>query len=871
MIPIGHIDHRDRVRATRFINGLNGTTIPDHIRIAKEGEPIRTLGAWVGNGIVQVDTWTRTHEKIDEALERWELGHPTMEGRQLIVLMVVGGMTQYLATVQGMPKTVEKKLEKRIRNFLWAEKTNVTVNQETIYAPAEMGGKNLLDIVARNEAITITWLKTYLSFGPNRPLWCFVSDDILAHKISGKDSKRVKEGMRLNAYLQSWSPKTSAKSVGKDLSGMIKIGKTYGVDMDVMEVSRDIQGDMPVWYHRKSLAGRSLYNNGVEVVTCLQENHKISVVRDAAALGRKRDAPGHRPLKRCRCDTCRQTRIETGCQNPHQCYSRARSLLDALHAKWDPLKPQPEDYEEEQTPREGLGPETVDFDSRITTRGSVADTFRIFTKGSRRNLRGIVPQTKHDPVHDYGTLVAYTDGSAVNNGKENARVGAGVYFGEGDPRNTSIGVPNKVGRSNNTGEMAAINIAVETCPTCIPLEIRSDSRVSIGGLTRNLQKAEDSGFYTVENSELTQKTLSNLRQREATTSFTWVKAHNGEEGNEAADALAAEGSAATTPDAMDMTVNPIYILPGAKLQAMTQSSAYKIIRKIKMSRKTYQAKLARKATLKNMELAQAAAENEDGETPAPSTIWKSTKNKDISRNIRFFLWMLIHDGYKVGQHWEKIPGHEEKATCKVCDCPETMQHILTKCEAPGQVRIWKKASELWKLKTGEDLPKPVMGQIMTCAAIKKLMQARRAYSGLSYRSRPTSSGASDVNEWLKGINNRLRIDCELTNVIKYGKRSLKKEIVLKTWCKALKKESELPQDWTRETGVLVPGVEKAEAPHAVSRTSGTSALTHFLGWLLKHCLAGFKIQASNDGGSGNGFICPEDAWTRAACEPSRRR
>ncbi|KAJ7138535.1 hypothetical protein C8R43DRAFT_893230, partial [Mycena crocata] len=119
MVPIGSIAHRDRVRATRFINGLNGTTIPAHIKIAKEGEPIRTLGAWVGNGVVQVDTWTRTLEKIDEALERWELGHPTMEGRRLIVLMVVGGMTQYLATVQGMPKPVEKKLEKRIRNFLW--------------------------------------------------------------------------------------------------------------------------------------------------------------------------------------------------------------------------------------------------------------------------------------------------------------------------------------------------------------------------------------------------------------------------------------------------------------------------------------------------------------------------------------------------------------------------------------------------------------------------------------------------------------------------------------------------------------------------------------------------------------------------------
>jgi hypothetical protein len=97
MIPIGSIDHRDRVRANRFINGLNGTPIPDHIKIAAEREPIRTLGAWVGNNVDQVSTWARTLEKIDAALAMWELGKPTMVGRHLIVLMVVGGMTQYLA------------------------------------------------------------------------------------------------------------------------------------------------------------------------------------------------------------------------------------------------------------------------------------------------------------------------------------------------------------------------------------------------------------------------------------------------------------------------------------------------------------------------------------------------------------------------------------------------------------------------------------------------------------------------------------------------------------------------------------------------------------------------------------------------------
>ncbi|KAJ7232814.1 hypothetical protein C8J57DRAFT_1091026, partial [Mycena rebaudengoi] len=102
-----------------------------------------------------------------------------------------------------MPADIEKRLEKRVRQFLWAEKEQVTVNKETVYAPADVGGKDLLDIVSRNEAIAITWLKTYLNFGEDRPLWCFVADELLAKKIQAGDIN-VDEAMRLNAYLQTW-------------------------------------------------------------------------------------------------------------------------------------------------------------------------------------------------------------------------------------------------------------------------------------------------------------------------------------------------------------------------------------------------------------------------------------------------------------------------------------------------------------------------------------------------------------------------------------------------------------------------------------------------------------------------------------------
>jgi hypothetical protein len=216
MIPIGKIEHRDRVRATHFVNGIMGTPIPGHIKIAAEGEPICTLGAWVGNGAEQVETWAHTLEKIDAALDHWELGHPSMEGGFLIVMMVVGGMTQYLATVQGMPADVER-LDRQIRSFLWAEKTQVSVNKETVHAPSNVGGKDLLDIVARNEAITITWLKTYLSFGLECPLWCFVADELLAKKAVGADIN-VDEAMRLNTYLQSWAPYQSATMLKAKIS-----------------------------------------------------------------------------------------------------------------------------------------------------------------------------------------------------------------------------------------------------------------------------------------------------------------------------------------------------------------------------------------------------------------------------------------------------------------------------------------------------------------------------------------------------------------------------------------------------------------------------------------------------------------------------
>jgi len=59
------------------------------------------------------------------------------------------------------------------------------------------------------------------------------------------------------------------------------------------------------------------------------------------------------------------------------------------------------------------------------------------------------------------------------------------------------------------------------------------------------------------------------------------------------------------------------------------------------------------------------------------------------------------------------------------------------------------------------------------------------------------------NRWLKVINNRLAIDCAMTDKLKYGKKALKLSLVKGTWKKTLKDEHTLARDWPKSVGVLV--------------------------------------------------------------------
>ncbi|KAJ3817209.1 RNase H-domain-containing protein [Lentinula raphanica] len=667
-----------------------------------------------------------------------------MEGRRLIISMVIGGMTQYLTKVQGMPTEVEEKLEKRIRRFLWDEKTHVRVNKETILAPIEMGGPIM--ITCRAE-------------------WAYVADALIAKHVPNNEAT-IDERIKINIFLQSWH--TQKKDLPDDLKKMLNIAKKHTLRLEGLAFSRSIIREMPIWLHKEIENARKNLNS--KECRCLREKHGVRTVGQAESLAKVTRHQNHKRRS--------SSREDHGCTAPFKCMTKAMELIRALPPKM--------------------------FTEGVTPNGITANHW--------------------SPEPNGIATEAYTDGSCTNVNGEGPRAGAGVHFPDENIPDRSIRIPTSLKQTNQTGEIIGIKEAATIAPENVNLSIKSDSKTFIKGLTRDLQKWEDKAFVGVENANEIQATVATLRNRKALTNLTWVKGHSGIEGNEEADRLANEGRLKPHPDDIDLEVPLNMKLTGMKLTSITQSQvAERAIKIKKMRTSAYKKKLERRATVCNIGRAQACIEEVSGTTPSETLIWKSIRHKDIGRRVQFFLWMTMHDAYKVGTYWDQIPGYEHRANCQHCGVPETMEHILLECECAGQKEVWGAAEALWK-KQQTVWIKPEFGTILGCGALNIRNQNGKTSPGESRLYRIIVSESAHLiwklrNErvinqtdplpreriekrWRTTIHGRYQIDCILATS-RFGKKKLPTKVKKRTWGKVIHVEH-LPSDEDREgIGVLV--------------------------------------------------------------------
>ena len=823
IIPLGTLDHRNKVVQSRKVHPEDQPLV-DGIRIAEDGHPTRCLGAWIGNKVNAAQPWSPILDKIKATLDRWNASHPTLDAKRLIIQMTVGGMTQFLTKAQGMPTNVEKSLTKLIREFLWDGSTtppNMSLKQ--LQQPRKRGGIDPLDIAARNEAINLTWLKAYLDLSPHRPPWTFAVDAI----INCIQKKGITNPTDINTFLTTLRPtrvfRANHKQTPHLVISLLKTAKKFNLTFAPHKLSKRLKCQLPAWYHIG--APPQLYHRNK--TQCLRQTHRATTVKNLQKISKRvtRHTTRHRPIPDCTCRHCRADR-NAGCNNPHKCASLARDIVGNLDPKYNPYDRPTRDklplthHRKEKNQRAVIkNGDGVIFDPSLTAKKSLDECFRIFGNPdapiSDPAYRLQNPRIGEGPAE--APTQVYTDGSCKNNGKQNAACGAGVWFGINHPKNKAIKVPGTT-QSNQAGEIAAIVVALQSVSPLNPLEIISDSRYVIDGLTKHLTSWEDTGWIGIQNQRLFQTAAYHLRRRAAPTTFKWTKGHNQNEGNEGADELANDGANKLHDDGIDQTIPDTFLLQGARLAKITQALAYRYI----IDSLTHQ---YNRQALMNLDIARHAIANAYGNLETDAAIWHKTRHPDIRKPIQNFLFRAIHGSLRIGDYWNKIPNYEIRATCPQCRYPdESLEHILTDCPSIEAQTIWGILQRTWPTTLG-GWKKPTLGEILGCGCISPrnthpdppskiakgaarlkiillsesahliwILRCDRVINGVRHSKTTTES------RWLNKINARLDMDRRMAASPHYP---LTVPRVKQTWQNLLSRSQTLPDDWATRPEVLV--------------------------------------------------------------------
>jgi len=200
ILPIGSKKYREQIIEKRQTSESEEDKIPEEIRVVKDGETLRTLGSYMDNKVNQVTQWNQILKKQKDILDAWITLNLSTSGKELILKSLVQSRALFLATVNGIPKDIEKRMEKQMKAFLWDNK-KATMNWKEASQPRKIGELNMPNIKTRIEAIQIMWLKKYLAPKCERPNWAYVVDQIIFNNL--QKNPKIKKQNRISWIFQS--------------------------------------------------------------------------------------------------------------------------------------------------------------------------------------------------------------------------------------------------------------------------------------------------------------------------------------------------------------------------------------------------------------------------------------------------------------------------------------------------------------------------------------------------------------------------------------------------------------------------------------------------------------------------------------------
>jgi len=235
---------------------------------------------------------------------------------------------------------------------------------------------------------------------------------------------------------------------------------------------------------------------------CLQDDQKVKTVEDLIRISSNAG-----PL------ACENNR-----PNHHNCKTKAKELLKRISDAWNPNKESPQRHTLWHTPRRiekhgkaDLTKTSVLYNPDTRAKHDLLSGIRIFGEipGHKSKKRDQYQPEKpparinHVPIPSLCQVIVNTDGSATNNGWENAKGGIGVWYDDGSRRNIALKIETHHDKppSNSRAELSAI---LETLRRneVDDLVIQSDSLTSLNAICKDSLKYEDQAWNGVQNSDL---------------------------------------------------------------------------------------------------------------------------------------------------------------------------------------------------------------------------------------------------------------------------------------------------------------------------------------------------------------------------------
>lgn len=636
-----------------------------------------------------------------------------------------------------MPAGILSKISEMQLNFVWKGKKNRTIREDILYQPKDLGGMVLVDFAARAKAIQMMRLKSWLATD-EPPRWTAFAASILARETTTQQLAPMPASLRLNPFLQTWKPPqqgVNAAHIPSDLKDLMNTAIKTGTTLQCLQPSKELRERMILWFHRGLYPESREQRNQMwrdmqdETAMCLLNTHGVLTMGQLKYyVGTRMLNPEqiqHENTESCDCDACTND-MNCGCETPARCYNRAQQLLNlSKDTRWDPT------YDDAVVPDDAPPPSNKqnrsDTIKSIYGSGNSTGVRARSRKGPARKIGAARAEAIHNMIaeqilskeirtieeEEMRDTVILGAQSRQTSAEKIERVGAIVFPNRlDDDEQFKLEFDDEAGPQMTHPEndpilpliIGAIK-AIHATPPDVSLNLVTNNKTFKTALTSRKEHHEITDFVDLKSACAWRTLFALILRHEALIEITLSSERVNKLGYQLTVAFDED------PSNFDDLIHDEDLEPwrirGVDVARGTQKLFYKNIRREETPQ-------PRRPTMTNMSKARHAAFEHNGAPVTEQAVWKSMRSKALPTNDHEFQFKTMHDAYVVGSFWERVdpakyPDQYERRNCGLCKDPpyestETMEHILTECEASGQDIAWSCAKTLWQ-ETGNDWPK----------------------------------------------------------------------------------------------------------------------------------------------------------------------